>query len=287
MLKLCFTTPSYSIYNDVADIASNPEVRETVGHIEYEGEWNQFFERAGASEELFFIKTHEPPLDSSKAIYIVRHPYRAITSFCGYLEKIGGLDAGMEQTICAHGLPFPSWGTNLDEWAPLSRPDTLLLKYEDIIENPESVVVALERFLGWNRVKDWVNPFNRLQGIMPDFFVQGATSSLGLDPVHAGLIDLLYGDWMEALGYAGSAEPPGYARFDRILAASVRRFQKETVANRTELARDRELVQVFRQWAEKAERRFCDQRDLAHGYMERVRIAEAALASRTSSGETS
>ncbi len=278
MLNLCFAEPSYSIYNDVADIASNPEVREAVGHREYEGEWKDFLAHATASPDRFFIKTHEAPLDSAKAIFIARHPYRAISSFRGYLGKIAGLDVGMERAICGDDLPFPSWGAHLDTWNPLARPDTLLLKYEDIVRDPEVVVRALESFLGKVRLRDWVNPFDRLQGIMPEFFVQGSTDSNGLDPSHACLIDLLYGGWMESLHYAPHDSPPDDSRIRQMLAEAIHRFQREVGANREKLAKGGELTRVLKQWAEKAEERCVVQRDLALEYKSRAEAAEAALA---------
>jgi len=42
---------------------------------------------------------------------------------------------------------FGKWCDHLESWNPLERPNTLLLKYEDILENLDSILIKLRDFL--------------------------------------------------------------------------------------------------------------------------------------------
>jgi hypothetical protein len=80
------------------------------------------------------VKTHDPPEDNCKAIYIVRDGRSTCVSFYHYLKDFPHLDLKFSiRDVIAGFTPFGSWGDHLDHWKPLDRPNTLFLKYEDLV----------------------------------------------------------------------------------------------------------------------------------------------------------
>ncbi len=287
MLNGCFGIRSYSVYNDSADIAGVPEVCERVGHLNYTGDWCDFQAAAGESAEMYHIKTHDGPADDSRAVYVVRHPMSAARSYMEYLNRIAGCQVDMIDCLCGMGSPFPSWGTHLDLWDPPNRQGTLLIRFEDMVTQPETELGRMEEFLGCARTAAWSNPFDGLQQAMPEFFRKGDPRRVEGDPGLGQLCRLLFESWMERLGYGHADQRGTEAGWTEILETVTRRYHAETRRLHDEVNFRAENARECRRWAEKAEKRFCDQRDLALEYMERVRVAEASLSSWANNGEIS
>lgn len=287
MLNSCFGIRSYSKYNDSSDIASVPEVCERVGHLSYTGDWGDFYTAAGESAEMFYIKTHDGPPDSSRAIYVVRHPMSAAKSYMEYLNRIAGRQVDMIDCLCGTKSHFPSWGTHLDLWDPLNRPGTLLIKFENIVNQPEAELGRIEEFLGRARSAAWNNTFDSLQQTMPNFFRKGEAKRFEANPALSHLCRLLFGPWMEQLGYSETGTSASEAGWIEVLETVTQRYHAETRRLHEEVNLIAGNARECRRWAEKAEKRFCDQRDLAHKYMERARAAETLLSSLAGRGEIS
>ncbi len=116
-------------------------------------------------DDLVFVKTHNAnlalhgiplctPSVSAGAIYILRDPRDVAVSFSAYTGR--SLDetiAFMAQAGAANqGTPqqvfelLGSWSGHVESWA--SRPKTLLLRYEDILDAPEQKFGKVIGFLG-------------------------------------------------------------------------------------------------------------------------------------------
>ena len=228
-------------HDDAADIGADPAVAAAVGHVPLPAD-------AAASAELVPVKTHEGRADDARAVYVVRDGRAACRSFRHYLNDFSRDPATAADVIL--GLtPYGSWGDHLDRWDPLRRPDTLLLRYEDLIGDPAGQIAKLADFTGWSPVADaWQNDFAALHALAPRFFRAGPANdpATALSPDDAALFWAEHGDWMQTLGYGdGPAATPAVRR--RALAdrgRSVVALRRQTAAAELALAEHRSAVTV-------------------------------------------
>ncbi|MBI5739436.1 MAG: sulfotransferase domain-containing protein [Nitrospirae bacterium] len=210
ILKSVFGHETYSKYNDLADIGADRKMTELVGHRKYEGEWEIAYRTMKESGNLFFVKTHDGPGDDSKCIYVVRNGCAAIVSYRHYLKDFTGKDCPFID-LAAGNVLFGSWGGHLDAWDPLRRPDTLLIKYEDLLTRPEDESRRIADFLGLDIVGGWLNDFKSFHNVNPFFFRSGdrEISEKGLAGDDMEVFSALHGDWLKGLGYLKESSAPG------------------------------------------------------------------------------
>lgn len=130
----CFGLRSASVYPK--DLGEDNSLGRLVGHVEL-NEGGTF----GLNEPRL-IKTHNPPQDLNKTIYIVRDGRAAIVSLwhfykCKHLIK--DLIDGQHR--------FSTWTRHIQVWDPWLRPNTLLLRYEDIVSDLQNVLDSISVFL--------------------------------------------------------------------------------------------------------------------------------------------
>jgi hypothetical protein len=205
VLRQAFGLYSYSIYNDINDIGSNHDVRHAVGHLFINDPIEQFYEESMRSPEIVPIKTHEPPTDSATAIYVVRDGRAALVSYWNFLRKVRRRhDLTLGEVIRGSATKFGSWSTHVQRWAPSSRPGTLLLRYEDLVENTDASVARIASFIRRQPVAKWQNNFQEMHSAFPGFF-NTAANAKNIDqmrPEDLALFWSLHRDCMEALKYA-------------------------------------------------------------------------------------
>lgn len=133
----CFGLHSASLYPE--DLGGNKELEAHTGHIEHDKGKIAF-----PSGSLPLVKTHEHAKDSNPAIYIIRDGRAASVSLWQFYNKGISLEAIVEGRH-----RFGTWGSHVTSWNPWVRPNTLLLRYEDIInkfpENLEKISAFLAR----------------------------------------------------------------------------------------------------------------------------------------------
>jgi aryl sulfotransferase len=125
------------------------------------------------SEQQLIVKMHdawsgpdadsEPPLPAhviSAAIYVVRDPRDVAVSFASHMEKpIDETIAMMSEVgFTMHVTPglrmrhlpqhLSSWGHHVSSWLGSGHPRLLVVRYEDLTENPAKVFGDAMRFLG-------------------------------------------------------------------------------------------------------------------------------------------
>lgn len=203
VFRQCFGRRTYSRYNDKKDISLVPEVVEAVGHENYDGDWQEFHARATASDELFLVKTHDPPCDDGRVIYIVRDGRAAIVSFFHFLCEVRArADIDLPRVIEGR-VPFGSWSNHLAAWRPLERPGALCIRFEDLVADPRAPVARIAEFLGVEQVADWSNDIDRLRGVFPGFFRFGSNDRniAELDAENERFFWRQHGDWMRRMGY--------------------------------------------------------------------------------------
>ena len=133
----CFGLRSASVYP--RDLGGNGALEDYVGHIEH----NPHIRDQLAENGIPLIKTHELPKDANPAIYVVRDGRAA----CVSLWRFGGEAIPLEAVIAGQHR-FGTWGDHLSAWNPRHRPNTLLLRYEDLRDDLPVCLRSIGHFLG-------------------------------------------------------------------------------------------------------------------------------------------
>ena len=122
----CFGIKTASIYPK--DLGGNKILENFVGHIEHSQNKTITFPKGS----IPIIKTHKLNKDDNRSIYIIRDGRAASVSLWNFYNK----NIPMKDIILGNH-PFGTWKDHLISWNPLKRPNTLLVRYEDIIVNFE------------------------------------------------------------------------------------------------------------------------------------------------------
>lgn len=136
ILWQCFGLRSASIYPQ--DLGGNRALEEYVGHIEHGPRMLDELRAIGIS----LVKTHEHPRDAGPAIYVVRDGRAACVSLWQFYERRIPLDAIIEGRH-----RFGTWASHVRAWNPSSRPNTLLLAYEELRGDLPGSLEKISRFL--------------------------------------------------------------------------------------------------------------------------------------------
>jgi hypothetical protein len=210
MLHQVFGSATYSKYYSPEKFQQRKEVIPgSTGARPLPGAWRSVYQSMAREPDcVYLVKTHDPPEDGQRAIYIVRNGLAAIRSYKHYLYDVNNLEYSLEQVIAGHPR-FGSWGCHLDAWNPVKRPNTLLLKYEDLVERPDDQLQLVSDFIGVQRKAKWMNKFDDLHAGNPKMFRQGANASpgRGFSQSQQELLYAFHGDWMARFGYS----EPGFA----------------------------------------------------------------------------
>jgi glycosyltransferase involved in cell wall biosynthesis/SAM-dependent methyltransferase len=237
MLKSVFERETYSKYDDPFDIGADPATAQLVGHRNLPEKWSDAYAHMRDSEELFLVKTHEPPEDDGRAVYITRDGRAACVSYYNYIKTyMPGSEAVEMGDVIAGFVRYGSWSRHLDAWRPLERPRTLVLRFEELLKDPQPAIARLAEFCGIEPKHEWVNDFAAAQKVNPRFFRQGSAekSRSEIQGDDLSLFWLLHSDWMEKLGYEPSPPRPA-AEAGAILRARIDRREQEIIELREKL----------------------------------------------------
>jgi hypothetical protein len=170
------------------------------------------------SKTTYLVKTHDAPEDTGKTIYVVRHGLAVIRSYKHYLHDFNKLEYSLEQVILGEARSG-SWGRHLDVWNPLERPNTLLVKYEDLVDRPDEQLERIAEFTSFARKTEWVNDFRALHAANPKMYREGpkVPPEEGFTQEQQQLFWALHGDWMARLGY-GEPRPASQRALRAVLA---------------------------------------------------------------------
>jgi hypothetical protein len=98
------------------------------------------------------------------------------------------------------------WSENVEAWALSERPNTLVLRFEDLVTDHMKCIELLAEFVGIKMLVRERIDFSELQSVAPSFFRKGSNTSniAELEASCAGLFWSLHGKTMMRLGYVGS-----------------------------------------------------------------------------------
>ena len=138
VLFRCFGLPSTSVYEQ--DLG-NRALERAVGHFE-----PSILPPTLADDTPLLVKTHGPPVDDGPAIYVVRDGRPATVSLWKFYGAHRRSPRSLRDVVagdCTHG----GWSAHLEAWRPWERPDTLLLRYEELTCDLPAVLAKLVGFL--------------------------------------------------------------------------------------------------------------------------------------------
>ena len=221
MMNQVFGCKTLTRYSPVAGAPRGfPTIGNAIGRAPLPSAWSECYQPMSADGEVHFVKTHEAPEDDAKAIYIVRNGFAAAQSFKHYIRDYNGVEYTIEQIILGE-TQFHSWGWHLDVWNPVERPNTLLLKYEDLVERPEEEFPKIAAFTGFEKKREWVNQFDKFHEENPTMFRKGhrPNPESEFTETQQQLFWAMHGDWLLKLGYYAKA--PGHPMTRRSLRQAV------------------------------------------------------------------
>jgi len=161
-------------------------------------EWRvEVYNAYDKSDKLWFIKTHEAPMDGNPAIYVARDGRDACVSLSHFANQ------PIQGAILGVNSPFPNWSCHYWSWQPHTRPHTLLVKFGDLLEKPDQVADQVGAMFGIEPRKKFENHFDRLHLTSPGMFRVGKRGSWQeeMNEEDLALFWNCHGEVMERLGY--------------------------------------------------------------------------------------
>ena len=203
MLKECFELRTHTLYGEGDGRAfATPELREAVGFTSTGLANQDLIDYARSVDEPVIVKTHEAPLTGDKTIHIVRDGRSAIVSYFHFMAEVENFPVPLENIIRGE-VYAGSWSEHFNAW--MGRPDTLMLRYEDLVADPNAGARKISGFLGRPVLKPFSKSFSEMKVLKPAFFRRGSDVANIAEIAHfSDLFELHHGKVMGELGY-GSA----------------------------------------------------------------------------------
>ena len=174
------------------------------GYKERPSDWSEAYERARHSEGITLVKTHRPPIDDSKAIYVVRDGRSTYVSYASFHQSFIK-EKRLSLLALVLGMDFyGGWSEHYQLWTQTHNP-LLILRYEDLVAPSQVTLEKIVDFLGLTRPEGcWKNPFIELNRENPSFFRKGDVHWKGADnwsDLIDGVFFSLHGKLMVELEY--------------------------------------------------------------------------------------
>lgn len=205
---------------------------------------------AAKSKDIFFVKTHEQPSDTSATIYLFRDGRDAIVSYARYIldNRINLPDPLPENPfhwaldILINGSDqFGGWGNHLLSWTSRGK-NTVTIRYEDLLikEKQAEMIKSALSSLGVEDLQlttsDPFPEFSKFHKQVPDFYRKGEPGSWVFEmpyKYHLGFWER-YGSVMQKFGYKKN-EGQDFIRSEFVTAEVMRELNEKLthIANLT------------------------------------------------------
>jgi hypothetical protein len=160
------------------------------------------FSEEGTPGEWLAVKTHNAPIDDVPAIYLVRDGRAAIVSYRHMLEDYTDLSPDLPALIRGTVWPDLSWTTHYRAWSPQERPNTLMLRYDEMCHDPRSACHKIAAFLRLDQIAAFEQKFEDLHRREPALFrVASNKRNIAEMQPHLALFDELHAPLMRELSY--------------------------------------------------------------------------------------
>ena len=192
ILNSVFDLKTYSVYDDRYDIGADKETSDVVGHVflpddstsmqkndDAKPGWampTATIKKMREDKALYIVKTHElrdeyiQPED--KVIYLLRDGRESTLSFWKY-----STDFIASKRTLQDFLSSGEWSSHVASWDPSSLQNTLLVKFEVLIDNPEKMIAEISNFLHVKPTGGAIPSFEELKKVNPKFFRSGQKNS--------------------------------------------------------------------------------------------------------------
>lgn len=204
ILNSMFGIKTYSIYDDRNDIGADEQTAEIVGHEYLPEDFD--LEAARQETKKWFIKTHALPLKQAVAedgvIYLVRDGRECSFSLMKKLNDYSGKVRTLDDIISGNTF-VGRWGEHVSAWDPANRPDTLLVHFEKLVDDPVAHIEKIAHFIEAVPLGRSIPTFEELQKVNPVFFRSGRKDSwkqIYTEAQHAAFWEYNYRE-MIAFGY--------------------------------------------------------------------------------------
>ena len=162
IIKDCLDITSVSKYNEPGLEQFFPGAQDFLK--DWDGDHLRKLQYYRETPETYIVKTHEQPIDNAQAIFVVRDGRDAVSAL-SHFWRIPIKDA-----IVGQGCLFGSWSGYYWGWNPKVRPNTLLVKFEDMVTRPTDVAVMIGEFLGIEKKHNYVDHFEQDKKKYPQLF---------------------------------------------------------------------------------------------------------------------
>lgn len=163
-----------------ADYTAIEVGHELVGHVA--DKWT--VEEMASKSELLIVKTHRRAPENYPAIYLHRDGRDSIVSYARKKSQKGTTDQyhdALKELITTSTSATGTWGQNALHWLSRAGENTVYIRYEELIANPEHVVSQTLQKLNLDiplQKKDQSVPtFEDLQKVNSQFFRRGVSGS--------------------------------------------------------------------------------------------------------------
>jgi len=150
----CFRLKSTSIYPQ--DLGANRKLALQIGHVEH----NEINKSSFMPGDPILVKTHEHPTDNKPAIYVIRDGRPACVSLWKFYNKSTPLSV-----IISGQHRFGTWANHMKAWNPEERPNTLLLKYEDMVKDLKGTIDTIAAYIQREPLAYELPPRDHIAGI--------------------------------------------------------------------------------------------------------------------------
>lgn len=202
----CFGLRSNSRYEEHETFLANREIANMVGAVHAKDIRDVC--ALVAAQGTLPHKTHDVGVSSSEqdmpAIYIIRDGREVMVSYLAYEQRrVKDGIVTMEEIIRGQ-VEFGGWSDHIDTWNPFDRPNTLLLRFEDLITDVGHYVERIGAFIGIEPRKKSMPSFEAFRSALPSFFRSGTNTTWRelLTGRDLALFYELHGDMAAALGYS-------------------------------------------------------------------------------------
>lgn len=216
VLKRCFDRDSCEGLESVPSTfrQSDKINEEYFGAYFVSGDPEAFYHRSQACAEPVFIKTHRPPRDTARAIYVIRDGRLALDSFVRFQNTHHPGESTFESLVIGWHV-YGDWTRHYRVWSRADRGPTLFVRFEELVNADAALLERIGTFAGIGPpLRPWENPQSRLRAHDPAFFGTGASvwkPNAFWTPSRLRAFHTLHGPLMIELGYAQPDEVSAWA----------------------------------------------------------------------------